>query len=487
MKYFKGLDTIQKIELTLLTLLVMAVPLYWMVASYVLVVLFVFGLAKLIFVQKFKLNKQQTRHTFAYLIFAATWVMYFIGLFYSSDTAAAWEQIGKKLYFLIFPLYFLFSDLSFINKERLRYLLYVLTFSLIAVFIIELLRASYNIIFDEKTVRAFFSPNLSIFNKHHAYVSMYICLALAFLFVEIFTVESVRMKIVNIICSVILVINNFLENSRAGMLCMVILFLILVVWVMFVKGKKKVGLYVFLATGLLLVVSCFVFESSFNRLVDTFNKVTSENKVDTRTVIYESAGPVAREYCLFGAGTGDRIDVLRSGYRDYKEKILDNIKPIDAEIEDFDTLKVHCLDTISDMFSSYTFDSLTSEAVIIAEDYGCQPQTVESNVMRYKVANSLIKGEINSHNQYFDTLISIGIIGLILMLSYFIIPVILMIKKKEYDIVYLSFMFIILFNSIFESVFERQLGIIFFLLFHCLFFHVSFCQNNKSCSSLKNC
>lgn len=52
-----------------------------------------------------------------------------------------------------------------------------------------------------------------IFDSHHTYTSMYICLAIVFLFVEIFTVESARTKLVDIICSVILVIGIFFRTQ----------------------------------------------------------------------------------------------------------------------------------------------------------------------------------------------------------------------------------------------------------------------------------
>lgn len=252
--------------------------------------------------------------------------------------------------------------------------------------------------------------------------------------------------------------------------------------------KEENRIVCFLSISVFIVASCFVFKNSFNRFVDTFHKLTNENKTDTRVVLYQTAKAVIGTCYAFGTGTGDRLDALVNGYYDYKDELLNKIEPVNPDIENFDTLKIQCLDSISKMFSTSSFDSLSEEAIIIAKDYGCQPQTVECNLIRYKIVTSAIKNEANSHNQYFDTLISVGIIGLLLMLSFFVLPLVLMIKRKKYDIVYLSFMFIILFNAVFESIFERQLGIVFFLLFHLLFFHVTFCQNNNQlCSLPKNC
>ena len=75
---------------------------------------------------------------------------------------------------------------------------------------------------------------------------------------------------------------------------------------------------------------------------------------------------------------------------------------------------------------------------------------------------------------FFETLISVGIIGVLLLLAYFIIPLVLWIKRKQFDMLYFSFLLMIGFNALFESIFEVQLGIIFFCFFNALLFYISF-------------
>ncbi|MBR4136770.1 MAG: hypothetical protein IKU05_00005, partial [Bacteroidales bacterium] len=64
--------------------------------------------------------------------------------------------------------------------------------------------------------------------------------------------------------------------------------------------------------------------------------------------------------------------------------------------------------------------------------------------------------------------------GLLLLLAYFVIPLVLWIKTKTFDMLYFSFLMMIGFNALFESVFEVQLGIIFFCFFNSLLFTLSF-------------
>ena len=75
---------------------------------------------------------------------------------------------------------------------------------------------------------------------------------------------------------------------------------------------------------------------------------------------------------------------------------------------------------------------------------------------------------------FFETVMSVGIIGLLLLLAYFLIPFILWIKTKRFDMLYFSFLLMIGFNMLFESVFEVQMGIIFFAFFNSLLFLMSF-------------
>lgn len=80
--------------------------------------------------------------------------------------------------------------------------------------------------------------------------------------------------------------------------------------------------------------------------------MTNENKTDTRVVLYQVAKSVIGTYYAFGTGTGDRIDVIVDEYHDYKDELLNNIEPVNPYIENFDNLKIQCLDSISKMFST---------------------------------------------------------------------------------------------------------------------------------------
>jgi O-antigen ligase len=75
---------------------------------------------------------------------------------------------------------------------------------------------------------------------------------------------------------------------------------------------------------------------------------------------------------------------------------------------------------------------------------------------------------LNVHNQYIETLIGQGIIGLLWLLSILLLPLIISIKEKK--IFFIGFIIITGINLFFESMFNTQAGVIFFAFFYSLFF-----------------
>ena len=120
-KIFDGLRPFQKAELLIMMFLAMAIPFHWLAAQYFEVALFVCAVLKLIFDQKFKLNRQQLKLKWAYIIFALTWLIYLIGMLWTQNTSVGWAQVSKKLGFLIFPGIFIISDISYIDRNRLQW------------------------------------------------------------------------------------------------------------------------------------------------------------------------------------------------------------------------------------------------------------------------------------------------------------------------------------------------------------------------------
>jgi len=81
---------------------------------------------------------------------------------------------------------------------------------------------------------------------------------------------------------------------------------------------------------------------------------------------------------------------------------------------------------------------------------------------------NLIGHHFNAHNQYLQTLLTTGIPGIIILLTYCFYPLVISIKKR--NILYQSFVLILILNILVESMFEVRAGVDFLALMNVLLF-----------------
>jgi O-antigen ligase len=75
--------------------------------------------------------------------------------------------------------------------------------------------------------------------------------------------------------------------------------------------------------------------------------------------------------------------------------------------------------------------------------------------------------KLNAHNQFLQTAVSLGILGLLVLLSSLLIPLISAFRRGDY--VFMLLFGLLIFNFFTESMLERQAGVIFFSFFITLF------------------
>ena len=464
-KIFEGLRPFQKAELLIMMLLAFAIPFSWLAAQYCEVALLVCAVFKVIFDQKFKFNEQQMKFKWAYIIFALTWLVYLLGMIHTENQSVGWAQVSKKLGFLIFPMVFLFSDMSYMTKQRLKAIGNALVLGCILFFFMNLVYAIYDVLFNGYDVGRFFDQELmKWYYVHHSYLSMYASLGLMFCFMEIFGEGSRKVKIINVLAYVVLVVFIILVRSRAGLIWMVLTFVLQWIWLMFIMKKKKIGMVMGGVFVLAVAGACVAFPQSVTRITETIRNIASEHSSDHRLVQFKGYQSVLEENWLFGVGTGDRTDETMASYYRYKDGIVKIITPEMAEI----------IDKVIDNQWYEPDESMRKDMMERAVEYGVDPELISSHLVEYQFIRYAIDNEINAHNMFFETMISVGIIGVLLLLAYFVIPLVLWIKTKRFDMLYCSFLLMIGFNALFESIFEVQLGIIFFCFFNALLFTLSF-------------
>ena len=117
--------------------------------------------------------------------------------------------------------------------------------------------------------------------------------------------------------------------------------------------------------------------------------------------------------------------------------------------------------------------SVIKENVLVGVGTG---DTNDALLKTYKTNqySGALESRLNAHNQYLQTFIAIGIIGFLALMSMLFIPLYTALKKR--DILYLLLLLLICFNLLFESMFERQAGVVFYAFFNGLFFFYMFTE-----------
>lgn len=147
---------------------------------------------------------------------------------------------------------------------------------------------------------------------------------------------------------------------------------------------------------------------------------------------------------------------------------------------------VYKLNPLDEKYKDYRLDRLSASIEVFkqAPFFGVGPEN--DNVSRrieYKIMgdSTAFERNYNSHNQFFEYLVSNGITGLLCFLSVLIILIMVTVKNKDYTNLLLIGCFII--SCLTESVLERSLGIKYFSVLIALIL-INHIQNQRS-KSLK--
>ncbi len=471
---FKNLKRFQRTEYVFLTLIAFFIPISWRLTTYAMIGLSVATILKGIFEDGFKINKLQYNNKTVYFLFITFWIVYAISFLYSENTAEARIQIGRKLSFLLFSLFFLCSDLSYLNRERVKNIIYFFIFGIFTLFAINFFWAFFDLLFNDNEIdrltspSKFFKSNEILFPYvHRGYFSMMSCFGLVFCLNELLSSKEKNIKIFNLISAIFLILIPFFITSRAGILCTIMMVFITWIYLTFIQKKIKIGLITGCAAIVILTVGYFSFPKSIERFTKTVDNI-KEGKGDCRLTIRNANRHVMYNNYAFGVGTGDRNDETVKSYERYKDSIIAKI----TNVETPDIL----LDSIYAKFDNSFTDEVSSYIDSIAEVQNADYSILKKYTPEYQTIKHCIKHELNAHNQFNDTIIAVGILGLIILLSFYIFPIYIWIKNRTFDIIFFSFLLIFVFNSLFESIFERQMGIMFFVFFYFLLFHMNFCQ-----------
>lgn len=332
----------------------------------------------------------------------AYFILYLISMTYTANLEMGWENICHKLPFLILPLFFLASPHNYLGTNRIRWLFYAFAGACTILFAAHILTCLWKLAFVKDSTFNCFF-SIATFVKHHTYHAMYFLLIVAFVYNEL----TFRWKD----------LPRWQRNTliACGVSMMIYIYLI----------QSRSGILCLCAIEVWALIHILISHKHY--------------KMELLAVcltILVTAGIM-----IFSDGTHNRlantiVETVKEGEKDVRFEIAKNSMQV---IEDHWLIGVGIGDRMDELNKNHD------------EQFGID----EEHPWRY-----------NPHNQYLDSWVALGILGPLLLIVLLALPFIVGLRKKYRDENLLALLFLVGSTALFESIFERQMGILFFCLFY---------------------
>lgn len=393
----------------ILVLFAFSIPISYRISIYALCFLTLIGIVLIIYNHNFY-HVTRSEVSIGLIVF---WLIHLLSLFYTENLKYGLSDISQKISIFVIPLV-LFSSL--VDEKLIIRIKKAFVLSLLASSIYFILRALISSLVITP-VGVFFRPNpvgipwenyffydLFVRPHHPTYYSMYLVLGISFLLGDVRKKTVIKTRWLIYLVALYFIGLVFLTSSKAGIITTFLVLLSILFWLLRSKGKLilSVALTFFLVLGILFVVKNNRFIDTIKHLHElSFNEKLDENDLAQKDLV--------------------RLEIWRS---------------VPSAFSGLDLIY----------------------GVGVGDTKNCL-----KNAYKSKNAIYAFNEELNTHNQYLQTLVGIGVIGLLILVS--IIGYCFYLAFKKRDLILFSFILIISINFMFEAVLERVFGVLFFTFF----------------------
>lgn len=346
-------------------------------------------------------------------LFSGLYLLMAVSIIYTQDIKSALWEMEKGAALLIFPL--LLASSPKLPLQAIRFILRTFILSNLLFGVICLGYAAYKYLREE--VNLFFNFDLvNLFNGHPTYYSMFILFSLA----ALFYLNSNRDKrdswenkpSIIVLIALFFTVIIFLLSVRFIFLLFILIGLIAIVFYVRKTGHVKLGLL-----GLFIFI--FIIFIAVNK-----NEFLKERLLQLKNYRYELSEETMEGY----NGLTTRLAQWESSIPIIKGSPFFGVGPGDVQAH--------------------------------------LQMAYKKNFLKYSYRDRL-----NAHNQYVQTLLGLGVVGLIVFLANLVVPGILAFKQQNF--IYVFFILLFALCCITESMLYVQKGIVFFSFFNSLFgFHI---------------
>lgn len=342
-------------------------------------------------------------------LFFSLYLFYLIGMFWTEDKKAGWEDLSIKIPLLIFPV--IFSSIN-LSKESYR----KTGIALIAGCTVALLICffhSLSLYIETGDIKKFYYVIFSIF-LHPTYFTMYLNLALLFLVQDTVSENKIILHSgkIRILLFFILMTGVILLNARLAMTTVFITLFVFGIAETIKRNKTKQLLMRFIIQIVLIVGIVFSLLRLYNRFDQIANVVQNKNSTDG---VLDTAAHV------YYNSTVTRLALMKNGITVFKNNFIFGVGSGDVIQESVKELNRSKLDYLSKHYTG-------------------------------------------AHNQYLQTAMSIGIFGLILLVLCITFPLVDYYRSKNY--LAICFVIIVFINAFGDTIL-RASSLYFFVFFGC--------------------
>ena len=399
------------------------------------------------------------------------YIFHLVGLLYSKNLEVGFFDIQVKFSIFLFPI--LLSGSNYLYKKNYNKIFFTFIFGNIAASLICIGYAFFHsisiidnsLVFDSSVgwSNYFIYANLSIF-QNPSYFAMYLAFATAILF-YLFDYENkfniIKYKIFYISTLVLFFVMIFLLSSRAGIISE---FFVLVgsLFIYTIKYKK------ILNSSLSFIFICLLFLFVLNNNVRV-KKLENELLHTNHIAFFDSLKNI-NENIKFSTKqnvTKDSVSVNK----------VDIEKPNKIKTEDKRNIRLRIWNVTYELIKEHLFTG--SGAGDIKDELIARYE--KENISEAKTK------QFNVHNQFLETLLGQGLIGLIMLVLIILIPLYFSFRNRDYLLFF--FILLICINFVFESMLNTISGVLFFAFFYSLLVFIEsdkkFFSNNKEVSQKK--
>lgn len=413
MALIKHKDILDKALVYLLVLFAFTLPLSYKVSIYILALSTLVWILSGSWYENFMQITIAKGETFLLIL----WILIFLSFLYTDNITKGISDIVQKLSLLIFPLIFLTSKSVQNSKDKLvnSFILGLICIALFVVFralyfSIDLSSMSFNPTPKDVSWENYFLYTRFTAPYHPTYFSLFFSVGIAIIYSKIILEKRFKYQILQVFVFMLFVVLIYLSSSKAGLIVASILFLLSVFWI--IRNKSRIYAYSLVAVFSVLIIFIMINNPRIAYFINYLGFGNKELSSDNK----ELQNKLSSEATV-------RIDIWK------------NI----PEIVGKDWL-----------FGVGVGDS---KEVLVAG-------------YKEKGISYAVDLKLNAHNQFLETYVSNGFIGLMVLFIVFFFGYWQAFIRK--DILLFMFLVIVSINFLFESMLERILGVMFFSFFYSL-------------------